>query len=106
MERVCSVCGGAKKDLFSSTYCPRCEDEVTGPGEKAADYFSDWWSAIDHIVLATGWQNGAGRSKGNWTVQTFFGPHPAMYAEIPFVVGPIPGSYVAHIVQTLKEMKP
>jgi len=28
MERTCSVCGGQKKELFSSTYCPRCEDKT------------------------------------------------------------------------------
>jgi hypothetical protein len=33
MERICSVCGGETKALFSSTYCPRCEgDERPPPG--------------------------------------------------------------------------
>jgi hypothetical protein len=39
MERVCSVCGGAKKDLFSSTYCPRCEGDVKAP-------VGDWMSVV------------------------------------------------------------
>lgn len=40
MERVCGVCGGQKRELFSSTYCPRCEGDERKPEP-------DWLAAHD-----------------------------------------------------------
>jgi len=37
MERTCSMCGGQKKELFSSTYCPRCEDRTPIAGQLSVD---------------------------------------------------------------------
>jgi hypothetical protein len=108
MERICSVCGGAKKDLFSSTYCPRCEETAAMPAAMpAAMSFANVDSAAEYIRFVTGWTQVVGRYAGNWSIRVFVGPNPFLPpVEIVFTEGPVPCGYVTSFVDTIKGMRP
>jgi len=98
MERACGVCGGQKKELFSSTYCPRCEDAKSNPVLAGSEFpFLNWRDALSALEAATGKRAYMVDTSVGGCCSAFF----AMQHKVTFLSGPIPWDYVSYWARVL-----
>jgi len=99
MERTCSVCGGQKAYLFSSTYCPRCEDAKSNPVLAGNEFpFLNWRDALSALEAATGKSAYMTVTQGAGGTAHFGGLANNL---VPFLPGPVPWDCVSYWARIL-----